>query len=220
VEIKRDKLIGSLTKIKGSGAEVPVSGVSGGFSPVEGVVLLGNQLVAREVGLREEASVNRIVTPDDWQEAGAQAASTSCEGWGYQCCDSGTMAGSGEQELRVLDCRDNCYPACLMRPALVYFNSDPLMEPKARTIKVASARATITFGFEVMDEDSSIAAVTLDFGDGDQYTAKNINEVVKHEYICGEGGGCNFTAKLEATDSDALTLNQERLQTIQVVLGN
>jgi hypothetical protein len=209
--LQRGSLGFGIKKLAGSGLMYPLESES-----VSALVLIGDEYVAREVGIMGTELVSRLVDPKNWRRADTDAPETVCEGWGKVCCDPATQVGNNDPEERVLDCRGQCYASCQNRPIVVYFNSDPVLDMASRQLKIQGSTVEVSFGFEIIDQDSQIGKITLDYGDGEIFVAKNNQEIVRHTYTCQQDS-CEYLAKIEAVDSEGLTLLQPRLQMIKII---
>ena len=219
--VENGELKYGINKIKGSGVFMPVE-VSDAFKkpisgPVSSFVLIGaNRGGLYLVGIDQDKVVDKRIKPADWPGEGVNAPPTICTGWGNLCCDPVSQVGTGPAETRVLDCRDGCYPACLDRPIVVYLNTDPEMNDETRTAEVLGQETVVSFGFEIMDADSEIKEITLNFGDGEVYQAQNNQEVVEHTYRCTRTE-CLYQVTLSAQDTQGLNLPPTRLNSLTII---
>jgi hypothetical protein len=125
------------------------------------------------------------------------APQTTCEGYGYQCCQQETFSGVGATFNGVSDCPKSCYSACHPRPVILSLNADPF--PDANRHVIASAGETVTFTFVSSYEDSKQDKVitTLDFGDGQQQTFTTLSGRTTHQYSCSTGN-CSYVVQVLA----------------------
>lgn len=212
IELGQRSLRWGLTKIRGSGVFYPL----GHEEKVEARVLVQQGYRVMEVGYTKGELVSFRSDPSQFRWEGMSAAETVCEGWGNHCCLPPTMVGSGEQETRVLDCPEVCYPACLERPVVVYFNTQPVMDLNKRVIEAYGTQLEVRFGYQVEDFDGAIVRVSLDTGDGELLEGE-VQDMLVHTYRC-DTGVCEFEARLRVVDSDKLTLSESPLNTVRVRL--
>ena len=75
---------------------------------------------------------------------------TTCEGYGYQCCNQEYQLGQGEQTTEAWDCPLSCHSQCAERPVVLSFNSDPAVAGEARVVSV-TAGEVIEFFYTLND---------------------------------------------------------------------
>lgn len=86
---------------------------------------------------------NYLSVPDlDYE----QGPFSSCQSHSYQCCNSDTQSGVGNQLNNVNDCPKSCYESCSIRPNVLSFNSRPALDDSNRTVAINSGE-TITFSY-------------------------------------------------------------------------
>lgn len=143
---------------------------------------------------------------------------TSCEGYGYQCCQSVTEVGIGSQITGLNECKDSCFASCGKRPAILSFNSNPYFDAKSRSIEVVSG--TVVEFLYVSDggRDDTIKA-RLDFGDGAQSNLEGKQGSASHSYECVRSE-CTYTAILTLTDQWGTQSVITDLSKIKVVVSN
>ena len=178
--------------------------------------MLGRDGFMKEVGLRDGIVYSRTVFDSSSFDIGPQAAVTTCEGWGWQCCSPLTQAGVGEVQKQVLDCRENCYTACVDRPILSLFNTEPFMDTNSRVVRLPRTEQRVKFAYRVISLSVPLQMVRVHTGDGRVYERFDETGVVEHRYACT--GTCVYDAYVEATDESELGLGESRLRRIRVVV--
>lgn len=155
----------------------------------------------------------------------SQGPPSECVSYDYQCCDSIIHSGRGQLMDMALDCPESCFEACLDRPIIVNFSTQPSYDRVTRLLQT-SAKKPIIFSFmaspnqepaflddqksdDWLDklfanielllvsekEEEEQVEVVLDFGDGHQETFVGLRGQVEHQYQC-PGGGCEYVASL------------------------
>jgi hypothetical protein len=75
---------------------------------------------------------------------------TSCEGYGFECCDDAYQVGQDRQNTQAIDCPRSCYASCAERPVVLVFNSDPSPNYQNQIVNV-QAGDLIEFYYTVND---------------------------------------------------------------------
>lgn len=157
-----------------------------------------------------------------WGRTGLRAAQPAsvCAAHGLVCCDAVLETGDGEiQTAGVTDCPASCFPACLKRPLLLSFQTDPPGDYRERRLRIAERSALVLFNFVFDDREAPLEKVAIDFGDGtSQEIAGMRNGQFSKEYIC-PGATCSYVVRLRATDSRGIESPQRRDDTLTVELG-
>lgn len=204
----------NVTKLGGSGVYIPVPNNENIDAAV--IIKSGWRLLA--VGFFDNQVMTKLISdPDLPQEFGEASAITTCQGWGFRCCDELSQVGAGAAPDGVSDCAGGCYQQCLDKPLLVLFATDPLMNAATRTVDIRGARASVGFSYAIDDPDGKIVKTKIDFGDGDAFEDTQERSSAIHEYVCNQTA-CNFVATLTAVDNDNLPLAESRLSQITVRL--
>lgn len=214
VLVKKGYLPPGINKIKGSGIYSVIPNYSEALPTFDGAVLISNGLRTYEIGYFENELFSRATDTENWNRIGSQATKTSCEGWGYRCCSDLIEVGSGEAEKRVLDCERSCYPACLSRPQVVFFNTDPVMDSNNRILEIRGPEFPVSFGYEITDPDGIPNIIIIDFGDGQSQSLTEPKGIIDHSYSCSLSNGCIFTASLSVADMDGLSLPESGLNRV------
>ena len=124
---------------------------------------------------------------------------SSCEGYGYLCCDNLTQQGIGEQISGADGCPDTCFADCETRPSLLSFTTNPLLNPKTRTIQI-SRNSGLEFHFVVDGGDSRAVKVNIDYGDGETESVSAEEGRSIHRYACSTHY-CRYQAHIELEDN-------------------
>jgi hypothetical protein len=205
-------------KTAGSGVMVPVVDErlieSPKAHPLESRVVLRAGTVYRVIGFVEDQLVNKL-TLASYSNVGADSAEAACAGWGSSCCNEATQVGEGDRQDKVLDCPKQCFPVCLERPSVVFFNTDPPIDGATRVVALTGREVSVRFGFELIDLDGQVAEAIIDFGDGKREPLKEIKGVVGHIYRCMDPS-CEYEARLELTDDDGLPMVESRIAQVTV----
>jgi hypothetical protein len=217
LSLETGKLSRGLVKIAGSGIRVPIRKANESYRDVTGLVRLGFGYRVLDVGLVEGSP--KWLTGDKTNplNEGVYIPATTCEGWGYRCCYPALEMGEGQQEPRATDCPSICYTHCGQRPVLIFFNTDPVLDYRSRTLTVFGPEVLVSFGYEVIDADSALTSVVIDFGDGETHETGMSKGLVQHTYRCGERE-CLFEARIRATDVTGYTMGDSRSETVMIVM--
>jgi hypothetical protein len=127
---------------------------------------------------------------------------TTCEGYGFQCCQEETSQGAGDQFSGVSDCPRSCYSACSSRPIVLSFTSDPFMDPETRTARIKNGE-TVSFNY-VVDSQNPLTEVRLVYGDGQTEFLPDKEGNFTHTYACSTSS-CQYEVFLTATDATNAT---------------
>jgi hypothetical protein len=214
--LSQNQLPRPVVKLLGSGVLLGVEEAGA----VNSSVVLAYQDRLRAVGF-EDGTVKswRLADISRWQANRRQQPATSCEAWGYECCDPTQSVGSGEQLSgeKLLTCSKSCYESCSLRPVVIYFNSDPVMDPRNRTAVVYGDSELVQLGYQIEDFDSEVAQVSIDFGDGEVSDGLGATGIVSHEYNC-QLSECRYTATLSAVDNAGLDLAETALTSLTIIM--
>lgn len=120
---------------------------------------------------------------------------SSCEGFGFSCCDAQTQYGMGDAINDLPSCPANCYARCLARPLIVSWRSNPIVDWETNAVELPSG-GSIELYYVVDDADTAGPwQATIDFGDGEETTFDGKEGVVEHEYLCDQEL-CEYTAQV------------------------
>ncbi len=123
---------------------------------------------------------------------------TTCEGYGFTCCDPVRLLGVGDQRPGS-DCSDDCYSSCHQRPIILSFNAEPGFDRYQRTLQ-ASQADVISFNFVIDSLLPEESRVTLEFGDGTSWIGIGTETLTTHQYSCNQQV-CNYQAILKVVDA-------------------
>lgn len=121
---------------------------------------------------------------------------STCEGFGYACCQAETHSGTGQPYANVLDCPRSCYAQCIPRPLILSLNTDPFVDESTRTTTTLRGEA-VTFAYVVSYDQKEDVMVTIDFGDGQQESFSTLTGKTSHTYACAQAS-CQYTVRLTA----------------------
>jgi hypothetical protein len=123
---------------------------------------------------------------------------TSCEGYGYQCCQAETQIGVGNKIEGLQSCEKTCFSSCASRPYVLSFTSNPFFNVKDRSVEIKSGES-IDFSYVIDQGTSESVQVFLDYGDGRSDQSLEKNGMLSHSYQCVDE--CEYTAQIEVTDA-------------------
>jgi len=141
---------------------------------------------------------NNIVTTQSGPVPNSEGPVTSCQGYGYQCCEQSSQIGIGNQIKGTIGCSETCFSACASRPHILSFNSNPFFDIRTRILTLDSTQA-VEFIYVADSADSEELTGIFDFGDGQQTRIIGKQGHVNHTYSCPQGG-CKYTAKVKLAD--------------------
>ncbi len=145
---------------------------------------------------------------------------SQCTGFGGQCCEVLDEQGEGTVwRDGVLDCPGECYPACLRRPILLSFQSNPSFTGN-RELRLVGADQLVTFAYSFDPLDAEIQHVTVDFGDGNTRQVLGSSGQFDHSFRCpARLASCELLVRIQATDVRGVTSTSSRLSEIRVILN-
>lgn len=176
-------------------------------------------MTVRDVGTDVAANVTTNIADLQDSSTFMQYPESSCAGWGYQCCDALTQVPDGPAVVGVTrDCRNSCYSACLSRPLVLSFRSDPQQEPNEEAVHLTTDNAELAFAAVVHAPGAALQKVVIDFGDGSNEEYSQDQITTTHTYVCTTGAACPFTAKIVAFDVNGLQSPDLPTTTIKIVV--
>lgn len=205
IEVLSNSLPMMVEKVPGS------SGLTWGVEPsAVSLAIWGRQ---RSLGIEEESIVPALSPA----EVGtAMAPPTSCEGFGYTCCQQELTIGTGELISRAQDCPQTCYQQCQDRPIVLSVTTQPFYDQATRTVTVQRGQP-LQAGFVIDAQGLENVATTLNFGDGATQNFTEINGTASHTYQCS-APSCTYTLSVSAEDSSGISSAQTPLSQIKVVV--
>lgn len=123
----------------------------------------------------------------------------SCQGFGYQCCQSDSQVGVGDPLLGAVGCEQSCYSSCIQRPVVLSMNTNPFFDVKTRTLNIRSGES-VDFAYVLDTGASETVQVIMDYGDGMSENSTEKTATLSHVYNCA-ADACEYQATLIATDA-------------------
>jgi len=127
---------------------------------------------------------------------------STCDGYGYQCCQEEAYSGIGESYKKVSDCPKSCFSSCLARPIVLAFNADPFPDEKTRTLRVQSGE-TVTFSYVTSYTLKEKVSLTVRYGDGEHESLSTMSGTTTHQYTCSSSQ-CVYVAELVARSASGV----------------
>lgn len=124
---------------------------------------------------------------------------SSCEGFGFQCCDVDAEQGVGDPLKGVTSCEQSCYSSCVRRPLVLSLNSNPFFDVTTRVVSVRAGES-VDFGYVIDPGVSKNLQVIVDFGDGSTEESTEATATVSHVYSC-PSGSCEYIVSVRASDA-------------------
>lgn len=143
---------------------------------------------------------------------------TSCQGYGYQCCDAVAQIGTGDQIVGLQGCEQTCYAACVSRPVILSFNSNPFFDVRTRVLSIPSG-GIVEFLYVADGGDSETLTANIDFGDGKQAQLEGNQNSTSHTYTCAKAM-CTYQAKIRMIDRWGVESTDTAVNTITVEVTN
>ncbi len=141
---------------------------------------------------------------------------STCSGYGYMCCQAETAEGVGEAYSGVTDCPRTCYSACISRPVVLSFATDPFPEDQTRTISI-QAGESVTFSYVVSYEAKGSITAHIEYGDGSQEEITELSSTSSHVYECNQAK-CTYKAILTAKGQNGSTAAQTPLGQMNIIV--
>ena len=143
---------------------------------------------------------------------------SSCQAHGLTCCDPVTQAGQGELfSLAVNDCQESCYSSCLLRPNVLFFQTDPALDSVSRLTTVAKDNPVVIFSYAIQDTNVPLSEVEINFGDGTKETFTTLTGQVTKEFACSSSE-CRYYVTLKATDNRGVVSYDSRISALEVLV--
>ncbi|MFZ1721321.1 MAG: PKD domain-containing protein [Microgenomates group bacterium] len=142
---------------------------------------------------------NRIVYEDQELPGPEFGPVTSCNGYGYECCQDVSQYGVGDRLSGITDCEKSCYSACVSRPVILSFTSNPFFDLKTRTIEIASG-ATVEFVYVADEGQANSLTALFDFGDGKTEQVTGTAKALNHKFTCATAE-CQYHVRLRLKDN-------------------
>ncbi len=161
---------------------------------------------------------NRILHEGEELPSVESGPITSCTGYGYECCQDVSHIGVGDRLVGTTDCEKSCYSACVSRPVILSFTSNPFFDLKTRTIEIASG-ATVEFVYVADEGQASSVTATLDFGDGATEQVRATAKAVNHKFTC-ETTQCEYNVRISLKDNWGIESADTPVSTMIVIVNN
>lgn len=191
IELHTGKLPPLITRAPGS-AGFFYSNAGGSDTGVD-LVSLGKHLSM--VLEKDTFSIGKSIAIPD-----AAYPQNSCKGFGFSCCSDQSGVGDGVQKsVGVLDCPTSCFERCSSVPFVELFTSDPLATFDLHEINLSKESQSVTFSYAVTSTNSTVASVSIDYGDGSNDSATTSQGIFSHTYTCASG--CRYTVKIAGKDA-------------------
>jgi hypothetical protein len=104
-----------------------------------GVVYRGDSFIQSALSYRDEPTL-----------VFDQGPTTTCEGYGFTCCNDTFQIGQDRQQTQAWDCPKSCYASCLDKPVVLNFHSEPSFFTAERSIEVQTGEI-VEFIYTVND---------------------------------------------------------------------
>ncbi len=179
-------------------------------------VYIGKGSSTVKVGYVDNSLVTEWGGMDVVGDLGRTVAKATCEGYGYSCCDEVVAVGQGEVLTGTLNCPGMCYAQCQDRPAVLFFNTQPILDQAKREVRVPRSDPNVFFGYEIQDADSAEVRVMIDFGDGSEFSGSSKAQL-SHTYNCSRQL-CRYLVKLSAIDFEGNSLVDGERNYLHVVV--
>lgn len=143
---------------------------------------------------------------------------SSCQAHGFQCCDAVLEQGQGEVfRTGVNDCQEQCYSSCLVRPNLILFQTDPLLDPVLRRVEVSKSVPTVFFQYAFGTGSQPFKEVVITYGDGTEERSSEAKGEFVKQYDCQEAQ-CEYRAQIQAVDQAGIPSSLTRISEVDIVL--
>ncbi len=142
---------------------------------------------------------------------------TTCQGYGYSCCQAETFSGVGTPFADVSDCPKSCYAACLPRPVILSVNADPFPDELRQVTAARDQAITFTFVSSYEESKKDPVTTTLNFGDGQQQQFTTLSGRTTHQYACS-AGKCTYLVKVAAKTAAGVESANTPVTQLKVIL--
>lgn len=143
---------------------------------------------------------------------------STCEGYGFTCCDGQREYGMGDSIADVPSCPTSCYARCLSRPLVVSWRSSPIPDWETNVLELPSGGSA---EFYYVLEDSSESGpwtAQIQFGDGQQTSTTGKKGMVSHAYLC-ETGTCDYTASVIVENAQGARSAETDISKVKIRVG-
>lgn len=224
IELGDNSLPNFVTKTPGKSGFVWAEGVNTGIqiTAFSGLAELIDSMVDADTSLITRS--RNIVVEDQQVKTTAEVLpkatgpTTSCEGFGYTCCDQVTQTGMGNQLSGVMQCQDSCYESCVDRPVVLSFTSNPFFDIETRTVAVSAGRE-IELSFVTNEKGAKSLTTEIDFGDGQAQVFSGDEGSVSHTYNCNRPL-CTYEATITATNENGVSSVETPVSRMTIQVSN
>lgn len=152
----------------------------------------------------------------DMTIGGDSPARAACSEWGFSCCKSGVEVGE-QTQVRTYDCMNSCFQQCNRLPMVMFFNTEPVVDPRNREVRVPKSDQSVRFGLSVSDDQEN-GWVEIDFGDGKMSGKLPADKAeVEHEYNCSQQS-CVYLVEVKGGDEAGNSLVKSELNKLKVIV--
>ncbi len=141
---------------------------------------------------------------------------TSCNGYGYECCQDVSQTGVGDKITGLVDCEKSCFASCATRPVVLSFNSNPLFDPKLRSLEITNG-ATVEYTYVADAGKATTVGGVLDFGDGKKLPISGLAGQSSHTYSCTKPS-CEYTVRLVLEDNWGVESAETNISKIKIIV--
>ncbi len=166
------------------------------------------------IGIEKQAIFTSLYRPV--VNMGISPVST-CEGYGYQCCEAETQQPAGQKNEQVTDCPRTCAERCVDLPVVLSFASDPFVDPQSRSVAIQSDDS-VTFSYVVAPGQEKKLSVLLEYGDGTQDKFTTTTAQSSHVYSC-KTKSCAYKARVSVVDAQGLKSVDTAITTLSVLVN-
>ncbi len=159
---------------------------------------------------------NGVLMKDSSQGLLGNGPVTVCAGYGFECCNEVSHFGVGDRITGLPDCEKSCYSACATRPVLLSLNTNPLLDPRTRSIEIFSG-SPVEFTFVADFGDATAMNGILDFGDGKKTPITGLAGQTSHTYECAFGR-CEYTALVILEDNWGVKSAQLETSKVKIIV--
>lgn len=148
----------------------------------------------------------------------ASQPKTTCEGFGFTCCDSltETMKGVSAGD-RSTDCPSACAEQCVKLPTVLSFSAVGDFVTTTRVLTITKNTPTVEFGFRVQEGGVPLEVIVLDLGDGTVQSIAPTEKSFMHTYAC-RTGSCTFDARIFVRAEDGSVSPQTHASSMKVLM--
>jgi hypothetical protein len=143
---------------------------------------------------------------------------TSCEGYGFNCCQLESEMGVGDQISGLSGCEKTCFSRCERRPVVLSLNTNPFTDAQTRTLSV-TAGEPVEFIYVADDVGRDTIKARFDFGDGETQEVDGRNNRVSHTFTCSRSS-CSYIVSLSLENEMGIPSIPTRVSELKVVVSS